>query len=223
MTPDETGALLMWAIGHDRRHNITDPQMAEVRHRIWATALAEVPVEFARAAMDRHYGKADAPEVKPAHILTAWRTEQRLQDSRHQDPPPASIPVGTWNRRPSWFDAYMRACDEARGDWGVIVGIRSESARVAAMAEARARVAAVPLPVALANTPMVPPNPRERRCVNHDVCVCPHTTCFDGWADAPEVVRNLHGDAYEAVRRCPACFDVVLMRGELTGKGGRRR
>lgn len=219
MTPEETAAVLAWATGHDRRHETGTVAEAEIRRRIWATALEEVPFDFAKAYVDRHYRKPDAPEVKPSHVLWAWRTDKRVQESRHQETPAIAGSIGGWQKRPGWFDAYMAAVDEARGDWSVIIGIVDRNAREAEMAAARVRVQNVPLPVQLVDRDQS----RENRCQNHDVCVCPHTQCHDGWLLAADFVTNLHGDIYEAVRRCSACFDVVLMRGELSSTGKGRR
>lgn len=222
MTPDETNALLVYVIGHDRRANLTDPQAAQVRAAIWTKALGDVPVEFARVVVDRHYRVPDAPEVKVAHVLGAWRNHQRVEASRHEELPKelaGAVSGATWAKRPRWFDAYMAACNEARGDWSVIIGITDRNAREREMAAARVRVQNVPLPVQLLDRDQS----RENRCQNHDVCVCPHTHCHDGWLLAADFVTNLHGDIYEAVRRCSACFDVVLMRGELSSTGKGRR
>ena len=222
MTPDEAAGLLMIAAGYDPRHKAANPQEAEVARRIWGNALAEVPMDFARTYVERFYAREPDAQVKVAHVLGAWRTTRRTEDAKvrpSQDEAAGVVPGNTWAKRPRWFDAYLAACDEARGDWSVIIGITDRNAREREMAAARVRVQNVPLPVALVDRDQS----REHRCMNYDVCACPHTHCHDGWLLASDYVTNLHGDIYEAVRRCPACFDVVLMRGELSSTNRGRR
>ena len=197
MTPEETAALLMWIAGHDRRHEVGTLEEAEIRRRVWAKMMAEVPFEFARLAVDRHYAKVDAPEVKPAHVQMAWRTQQRRAESTDRSEVlPGFTSLG---RRPVWYDQMKAECDAVRAAGGDVEMVQ------------------VPGSVTRVD------DTRERRCVNHETCLCTHDTCRDGWLDEQTVITNGQGRRYAAARRCPVCFDVVLMQGENTSSRGRRR
>lgn len=198
MTPEEAAGILIWAAVIDTRLSPTDPEQHQIRMQQWAEQLADAPIEFAKRYVDRYYSIAEnKTSIRPGYIRSAWITERTRLAQREEQPVPME---GLWKSRPDWFDAYKAACDTAR-------------------AEGR-DVGSVPLPYRRDQV-----NPRERRCANHDICACPHTDCWDGFAEVEDVSYQMFGAVYPRVVRCPACTDAIQMRDELAPpkrRGARR-
>ena len=205
MTPEETAALLAWITGHDRRHETGSVEEAEIRRRVWAKLMVEVPFDFARGHVDRHYAKPDAEVIKPAHVRWAWRMSERVEAAKDREP---MLIGGTPHRAPEGF-AQMVAESRARWDQARQAAPGSELWRQQRDA---ARVADAEMPVQWVALPVR--DDRERRCGEHKTCLCTHTACRDGWLDREEEGR---------VVRCPVCREATEMKMELAPKRGRRR
>lgn len=202
MNQAETSLILVQIISLDPRWSTSDQALMQQRVNSWAAVLADVPVGFARDFTTRYYGKPDVGQITPAAILTAWRTAQRVVVSRDREP----MLIGdTRLRAPEGFTG-MVAASTAR--WTLARQTHGEAWKVA-RAEARETDAQMPVPWPVHRLDDV----RERRCTHHDICICTHTECRDGWLEVESNGR---------VKRCPVCEEAVAMRSELAPKRGRR-
>lgn len=202
-TPQHGLALLALLSGLDHRHAGGDEASVQAKAETWAKILnaCGADPQWVRAWCERAYGEPRPVPLYVGDIKRAWMNHQRVQaakDRTDEVVPIPGMPAGVWRQRPPWFDQYRADVDAVRAQGGDVMG--------------------VPLPYARVGVD----DSRERRCVNHDICVCTHTECRDGFLDVEGTVTDKRGVPSPAVRRCPVCFDAVQMRGELTPKRRRR-
>lgn len=184
-------ALLMLLTSVDPRHAVADELTARGKAETWAKLLnmSGVDPQWARSYVERSYREPRPQALTLGDICRAWSNVRRVEESKERVTVlPGFTQLG---KRPEWFDQFKAECDAVRSAGGDPEG--------------------VPLHAQLLKLDET----RERRCVNHDKCVCTHTECRDGWLDQGTTVTSEHGTKYPAVRRCPMCFDVVLMQSEL--------
>ena len=206
MTPEEATTLLMFATTFDGRLRQPSEEEAVLMRRAWGNALGEVPFPFARAMVERYYTKdPQAPELKIAHVLQAWRASERVEAAKDREP---MLIGGTPHRAPEGF-AQMVAESRARWDQARQAAPGSELWRQLRDA---ARTADAEMPAQWVALPVR--DDRERRCGEHKTCLCTHTACRDGWLDREEDGR---------VVRCPVCREAVEMKAELAPKRRGRR
>ncbi|MFI8853647.1 hypothetical protein ACIGW3_26125 [Streptomyces sp. NPDC053499] len=84
MTLDETYELLDRITLVDDRVVRSDEAEADAQVRMWATALMDVPLDFAGEAVGAHYREHPWP-VRPSDITARWRTECRNRMERHAE------------------------------------------------------------------------------------------------------------------------------------------
>lgn len=219
MNLDEANiALAAVAVADYRLRNLPSDDAEALAH-MWVRHLPDVPLEWVLGHVERHYRDADPVELTSGRVLVAYRQWQAAEQAAadmvaERQELAGMLGIGELlKRRPTWFDAYRGACDEA-ADWDAVYAHRGADLQ-REVAHARQRVAAVPIPSAA--RPVDPESPREqraRRCVFHQLCACPHTDCRDGWLDEEGTVEAANGLMYPASRRCPFCNDAVLMAVE---------
>ncbi|GGY81355.1 hypothetical protein CP967_08500 [Streptomyces nitrosporeus] len=91
MTPDQIPQLLKQVSYADPRVLPEDPKEVAGLAALWATVLADVPVEFAMQAVGIHYARSPYP-IKPSDISTRWQAVVRDRMQRDVDPAPPVDP-----------------------------------------------------------------------------------------------------------------------------------
>lgn len=204
MTPAHTEALLGLLVALDARLKAPDERTASLRVSAWTALLREVPPDYAMHHAERAYQEVRDWPLQPAEILQAWRTDQAEARTRaeqeYRDTHPLPVAPGAFA---DWVQQAM------------------------AVAAAGGDVNSIPRP------PVAPLSPErdayERRCTFWQLCACPHTDCRDGVLDDETTVVGVSGMVYAAVKRCPWCWDAVVMADEQglakrpSRTGGRRR
>lgn len=208
-------AVAAVAVADYRVRNLTEAD-SNALVMMWSRHLPDVPLDWVLNLVTRHYAQADPPELTSGRVLAAYRATQRVEAAREREP----ALIGDWFRAeaPAGFAEYVagtvseweraRSQPDGSPEW---YQVRDEL---------RDQIDAEPLPWARA---VRGDDSRERRCVNHDICVCTHTECRDGWLDVETDVGNKLGGRFPAVKQCPHCADAVQMRHELKPRRGARR
>ncbi|MFJ6615430.1 hypothetical protein ACIQPT_34720 [Streptomyces sp. NPDC091289] len=91
MTPDQIPQLLKQVSYADPRVLPEDPKEVAGLAALWATVLADVPVQFAMQAVGIHYARSPYP-IKPSDISTRWQAVVRDRMQRDVDPAPPVDP-----------------------------------------------------------------------------------------------------------------------------------
>jgi hypothetical protein len=91
MNPDQIPDLIKTISLADSRIMPTDPDELIGMAALWATVLADVPEQFARDTVGRHYAHSPYP-IKPADIAACWRTAVRARMASHAELPPDADP-----------------------------------------------------------------------------------------------------------------------------------
>ncbi|MYR73037.1 MULTISPECIES: hypothetical protein [unclassified Streptomyces] len=91
MTPDQIPQLLKQVSYADPRVLPEDPKEVAGLAALWATVLADVPVQFAMQAVGIHYARSPYP-IKPSDISTRWQAAVRDRMQRDVDPAPPVDP-----------------------------------------------------------------------------------------------------------------------------------
>lgn len=217
----EAIGVLLWAAATDPRLKPTDPTEVEFRQEQWTSALADVPIQFAKRYVDRFYSHPEnLTVIRPGFIRTAWVTERERLAAMDPEPQralesgtrePVLLPDGSRVLAPAGFAEFVAKTQQEWTDLRAKHGSHGAAFEKAA-ADLRARINARPVPWTATT---LRDDSRERRCSFHRVCVCDHRSCFDGWLDEP----NDEG----RVERCPRCREAIDMAGELTPpRRGRR-
>ncbi|MFP8960009.1 hypothetical protein ACLIYP_05465 [Streptomyces nanhaiensis] len=92
MNPDQIPQLLKQVSYADPRVLPDDPDEVMGLAALWATVLADVPLDFAIHAVGKHYATSPFP-IRPADIADRWRTTVRDRMTRHTDPTPPADPA----------------------------------------------------------------------------------------------------------------------------------
>jgi hypothetical protein len=100
MTPDEIPQLIKNISYADNRILPADPQEILGMAALWATVLADVPLDYAIKAVGEHYA-ASPFTIRVADIATRWRDQTKNRLDRHTDPIPAADPddEAAWRRQ----------------------------------------------------------------------------------------------------------------------------
>lgn len=210
MNTEETNLLLSYCAGLDQWLKATSPDEAAMMLAGWTDMLSDVPLEFGQRFARDHYSRADARTLTPGEMLSGWRSRlKRETATRERD-----------ERR-----AAGAAVLEASG----VAEALQEAIPMAGASEYLERLQAA---LAAGHDPRSVKRPASvrvlslegdvasRRCRFHDVCVCTHTECRDGWLDAEQTITNSIGRKYDAVERCPICEEAQTM-AEETGRARR--
>lgn len=82
MTPDQIPQILKQVSYADPRMLPDDPHEVMGLAALWATVLADVPVDYAMKAVGEHYARSPFP-IKPSDISTRWAADVRDRMNRH--------------------------------------------------------------------------------------------------------------------------------------------
>ncbi|MFJ6319678.1 hypothetical protein ACIQJW_26710 [Streptomyces californicus] len=91
MTPDQIPQLIAQIALADARVRREDPTEQRAQVLMWAGILADVPLDYAVRAVQKHYAKSTWP-ILPADIATQWAAAVRDRMSRDVDPAPPVDP-----------------------------------------------------------------------------------------------------------------------------------
>lgn len=100
MMQRDVAMLLALANAHDQRQSIDDVKV-QAWWSIFQQEARDMPVDFAREAINRHYALM-TDMLMPAHIITSWRNYKARRRDR------LAIPSGEGVPMPEWFKAQMR-------------------------------------------------------------------------------------------------------------------
>lgn len=206
MSPQETTALLSYCAGLDQWLKATGPDEAAMMAAGWSDLLRDVPLDFARGHVRSHYGNADARTIQPGDMLSAWRADRRRAEQLHDRDERRELAA------PLLSDAAVQGVIPGPGATEYLAALRVavESGKDPRKVSRPAAVRVLSLEGDVAS----------RRCRFHDVCVCTHTECRDGWLDIESTIVNAAGRRYAAVERCPVCGEAQSM-AEETGRARR--
>lgn len=82
MNVEEVAHLLAYAAAVDTRFNTADADQAKAKVAAWLTILADVPADFAAAAMTQAYRRERKYAVQPGEIREAWLVARDRQAVR---------------------------------------------------------------------------------------------------------------------------------------------
>ncbi|MET8841477.1 hypothetical protein ABZW67_15455 [Streptomyces rubiginosohelvolus] len=91
MTPDQIPQLIAQIALADARVRREDPTEQRAQVLMWAGILADVPLDYAVRAVQKHYAKSTWP-ILPADIATQWAATVRDRMQRDVDPAPPVDP-----------------------------------------------------------------------------------------------------------------------------------
>lgn len=100
MMQRDVAMLLALANGHDQRQSIDDVKV-QAWWSIFEQEAADMPVDFAREAINRHYA-VRTEMLMPAHVITAWRNYKQRRRDRLAIPSTEGVPM------PEWFKEQVR-------------------------------------------------------------------------------------------------------------------
>ena len=200
-------ALLALLANLDPRHNGTDPATIQGKAETWSKVLdsAGADPQWVKAFVERAYSDPRPVPLYVGDIKRGWDNYRRVEAAKER---PEPVLFGS-TRAPEGFAAMV---EQSRQRWAVARQAPAGSELWAQQREA-AQVADAGMTVGW--TVLAVKDERERRCVEHQTCLCTHTECRDGWLDreTPE----------GRVQRCPVCREATEMRTELAPKRRGRR
>ncbi|NEB83944.1 hypothetical protein G3I43_07090 [Streptomyces anulatus] len=91
MNPDQIPQLIAQIALADARVRREDPTEQRAQVLMWAGILADVPLDYAVRAVQKHYAKSTWP-ILPADIATQWAATVRDRMQRDVDPAPPVDP-----------------------------------------------------------------------------------------------------------------------------------
>lgn len=91
MNPDQIPQLIAQIALADARVRREDPTEQRAQVLMWAGILADVPLDYAVRAVQKHYAKSTWP-ILPADIATQWAATVRDRMQRDVDPAPLVDP-----------------------------------------------------------------------------------------------------------------------------------